>query len=118
MKRTLTIFAIAVISTIAASAAEIEGYVVDVACSADTVKGGQKAAMEHDKDCALMAPCIKSGYGVLTADNKFIRFDAVGSSKALAAIKATDKKDNLKVKVVGELEANGDSMTVTSISIL
>lgn len=116
MKRTFAILAMAVISTVAASAAEIEGIVVDVACSSDTVKGGQKAAQEHDKDCALMAPCVKSGYGVMTSDNKFIKFDAAGNEKTLAALKATDKKDNLKVKVVGDV--SGDTMTVTSISIL
>jgi hypothetical protein len=116
MKRTLTILAMAAISAVAASAAEIEGIVIDVACSTDTLKGGQAAAQQHDKDCALMAPCVKSGYGVMTSDNKFIKFDAAGNEKMLAALKATDKKDNLKIKVSGDV--SGDSMTVTSVAIL
>lgn len=116
MKRTLTILAMAAVSTVLASAAEIEGVVVDVACSTDTLKGGQAAALQHDKDCALMAPCVKSGYGVVTSDNKFIKFDADGNTKMLAALKATDKKDNLKIKVSGDV--SGDTMTVTSVAIL
>jgi hypothetical protein len=116
MKRTLIILAMAAVSTVAASAAEIEGIVVDVACSSDVVKGGQKAAKEHDKDCALMTACVKSGYGVMTSDDKFIKFDAAGNEKMLAALKASDKKDNLKIKVVGDV--SGDTMTVSSVTLL
>jgi hypothetical protein len=63
-----------------------------------------------------MGPCIKSGYGVLTSDNKFIKFDAAGNTKMLAALKATDKKDNLKIRVAGDV--TGDTIAVTSVSLL
>jgi hypothetical protein len=48
--------------------------------------------------------CLKSGYGVYTDDNKFLKFDGAGDRKALAAIKASKKLDDLEVEVTGEVK--------------
>jgi hypothetical protein len=120
MKRTLLRFTglavFAAASLVIASAAEFEGVLMDQACAADSAKDGQKAALKHDKDCALMAACVKSGYGIITADDKYIKLDQGATDKVVAALKKTDKADNLKVKVSGEL--SGDTITVTSITII
>jgi len=57
----------------------------------------------------------KSGYGVFTADNKYLVFDAAGNEQAAAALKSSKKKDNLKVKVSGEVD--GETIKVASLKL-
>jgi hypothetical protein len=98
------------------SAAEIEGVLLDQACaSGDGLKDGQKGALKHERDCALMGPCVKSGFGIVTADDKFLKFDAAGNEKALALLQKTTKKDNLRMKVAGDI--TGDQIAVQSITL-
>jgi len=100
----------------AASAAEVEGILIDKMCSAKALSGGQSAAKAHDKDCLLQDACTKTGYGVYTADGKYLKLDAAGDEKALAAIKASKKKDNFNVRVTGDVQ--GDSIKVTNLKLL
>lgn len=84
--------------------------VVDVACS-------KKVAADpdsHTRDCALQ--CAKSGYGILTSSQKFLKFDAVGNERIQEALKASDKRDHLRVNVEGEVQ--GDTLKVASIKLL
>jgi hypothetical protein len=120
MKRTLLRFTglaiLATSSLVIASAAEFEGVLLDQACAADSAKDGQKAALKHDKDCLLMGACVKSGYGIITKDDKFVKLDQGATEKVEAAVKASNKADGFKVKVTGEL--TGDTITVSSIKII
>lgn len=110
----------------AAQAEEIKGILMDQMCSgkADlrisgatgTLVGGRIVAEAHTRECALMPECQKSGYGVYTQDNKFLKFDEAGNRKALAAIKASTKLDDFEVEVTGEVK--GDSIKVASLKIL
>jgi hypothetical protein len=70
-------------------------------------------ADEHPRSCAIQ--CAKGGYGVITADGKFLKFDEAGNKKVLEALKKSDKKDHLRATVEGTL--NGDVITVASLSI-
>src|SRR5271170_4701673 len=106
---------LAVFSAVA-SAAQVDGILIDKMCSGKALSGGQAAATAHDKDCLLQDACIKSGYGVYTADGKYLKLDAAGDAKALAAIKASKKKDNYKVQVTGDV--SGDSIKVTSLKLM
>jgi len=94
--------------------AAVENYkdvpVVDVNCS----KKVAATADAHTRDCALM--CEKSGFGIVTADKKFLKFDADGNAKILAALKASDKTDHLRVNVSGDVQ--GDTIKVTSVKLL
>jgi hypothetical protein len=84
--------------------------VIDVNCS-------QKAAANpdaHTRDCALK--CAGSGFGILTKDQQFLKFDAAGNAKIVDALKASSKKDHLRVDVNGQLQ--GDTLKVTSIKLL
>jgi hypothetical protein len=85
--------------------------VVDVNCS-------KKVAADpdsHTRDCALK--CEKSGYGILTKDNKqFLKLDANGNAQVIAALKASDKKDHLRADVTGDVE--GDTIKVSSVKLL
>ena len=68
----------------------------------------------HTRACALK--CEASGYGVITSDKKFLKFDAEGNKQVVVALKASDKKDHLRADVTGEVQ--GDTLKVTSIKLL
>ena len=108
-----------------ASATQVQGVLIDKQCSskAETrivpgprLEGGIIVAYVHTKQCALMPACQKSGYGVFTYDNKFLAFDEAGNRKALEALKATKKEDDLKVEVTGEIQ--NDTIKVTGLKLL
>lgn len=83
--------------------------VVDTMCSV-------KAKAEPDKHstkCALT--CANSGFGILTADGTYLKFDEAGNEKAVAALKQTKKTDHLRVTVTGERD--GDTIKVQSLSL-
>lgn len=83
--------------------------VVDVNCS-------KKAAANpdaHTRDCALQ--CASSGFGIVTKDQKFLKFDDAGNQKVLAELKSSDKKDHLRVNVTGEVQ--GDTLKVASVTL-
>src|SRR5580693_7750731 len=109
-----------------APAETIKGVLMDQMCSgkADlrisgatgTLVGGRIVAEAHTRECALMPACQKSGYGVYTSDNKFLKFDEAGNRKALAALKASTKLDDLEVEITGEVK--DDTIKVATLKIL
>jgi hypothetical protein len=112
---------------IAATAAPttVQGVLMDRECSSKAevrvvpgarLEGGMLVAYVHMRQCALMPACQKSGYGVFTYENKFLTFDVAGNQKALAALKASKKEDDLKVEVTGEIQ--GDTINVVSLRLL
>jgi hypothetical protein len=68
----------------------------------------------HPRACALK--CAASGFGIVTQDKHFLKFDAEGNTKIVEALKASDKKDRLRVDVTGEV--HGDTLKVISIKLL
>ena len=106
MKRLAILTAAASLLSVAAFAETFNGTVVDVMC-----KGKDLAS--HTKKCAV--GCAKGGYALVTSDGKFIKFDEAGNAKALAALKATSKENDLKAKVEGKMD--GDVLEVSSIAI-
>jgi len=68
---------------------------------------------QHTTKCAIT--CARSGYGILTSDGSYLKFDKAGNEKALAALKATKKADHLRATVTGERE--GDNIKVQSLSL-
>jgi uncharacterized membrane protein YphA (DoxX/SURF4 family) len=67
----------------------------------------------HTTQCALQ--CVKGGYGLIDAKGTFLKFDAAGNEKIVAALKATKKTDHLRATVTGERD--GDTIKVSSVSI-
>jgi len=113
MVKASSLFLMMVMCTVSALAADDNFNnvpVVDVNCS-------KKAAADpdsHARDCALK--CAASGFGIVTKDNRFLKFDAEGNTKIANALKASDKKDHLRVDVSGAV--HGDTLKVTSIKLL
>jgi len=105
---------------------DVKGILMDEMCSGKAdlrisgasglLEGGRIVAEAHTRECALMPQCQKSGYGVYTEDNKFLKFDPAGNRKAYAAIKASAKLDDLEVEVTGDVK--GDTIKVESLKIL
>jgi hypothetical protein len=93
---------------------KISGYLVDAVCAGHHATEAGYAA-NHDKKCNLMDVCVKSGYSVITADQKVLKFDTKGNEQALALIKATDKDKDWKVVVTGKVE--GQTIAVTSLAV-
>ena len=106
MKKLAMFAAAASLLSVAAFAETWNGTLVDVMCKDKDIAG-------HTKKCAL--GCAKSGFGLVTSDGKFMKFDEAGNAKALAALKATGKEKDLKAKVEGALD--GDTVQVSSIAI-
>jgi hypothetical protein len=105
----------ALFSSLPLAAESVDGYLVDKMCSAKIVEKGAGAAKMHTKMCAMMPNCKGSGFGVVTADGKFLKFDADGDSKAVKLLEGTDKKDSIKVSVDGKVD--GDNIKVTKLSL-
>src|SRR5580692_5553075 len=126
MKTLLRLLIVVSAFAIAAHAEEIKGIMMDQMCSgkADlrisgatgTLVGGRIVAEAHTRECLLMPECQKSGFGVYTSDNKFLKFDEAGNRKALAAIKASSKLDDFEVEITGEVK--GDTIKVVSLKVL
>jgi hypothetical protein len=112
MKMLASLLALGLMSTpvLAATQTFNDVSILDVSCS----KKAAADADAHTRECAL--GCEKSGFGILTADNKFLKFDAEGNAKILAALKGSDKADHLRVNVSGDVK--GDTIKVTSVKLL
>jgi hypothetical protein len=109
MKIVFVLCALLAASSIVALAGEWQGYLMDSMCAAKM----RDKASTHKAKCALN--CSKGGYGLVTADGKYIKFDEAGNARALAALKSTAKTEDLKAKVTGTM--NGDMIQVESIVI-
>jgi hypothetical protein len=83
--------------------------IVDANCSAK-VKNNPDA---HTRNCAMQ--CAKSGFGILTADGTYLKFDSNGNDQALAALRGSQASDHLRATVTGERD--GDTIKVKSLKM-
>jgi hypothetical protein len=83
--------------------------VVDSLCYEDV----KDAPDEHTTSCALQ--CVKGGYGLITPEGEFLRFDAAGNEQTQAVLEATEKEKRLRATVVGTRA--GETVTVRSIRL-
>ena len=125
MKITLALLLLAVLISAPSFAADtkpasqkqtIQGHLVDVACATENAQKPKAGfAEKHDKDCLTMPDCVETGYSVLTADNKVIKFDKQGNEQAKKLIAETNKKADWKIAVTGTV--NGDTIAVDSLKL-
>src|SRR6266481_6325075 len=102
MKRAVCLFAFLVNM---AAAETLSGTVVDIMCRGKDLAG-------HTRESAVT--CSKSGYGLVTADGKFLKFDESGNARAFSALKKLTKEKDLKAKASGTV--SGDVLKVESIA--
>ena len=67
----------------------------------------------HTRNCALQ--CSKNGFGILTQDGTFLKFDSHGNQQALSELKNSQANDHLRVTVAGDRE--GDTIKVKSLKM-
>ncbi len=84
--------------------------VVDQSCSSKVADNPDA----HTRDCALK--CEKSGFGIVTEDKQFLKFDAAGNAKIVKALEKSKETDHLRVNVKGDVD--GDTLKVSSIKLL
>jgi len=89
------------------AAETLSGTVVDVMCRG-------KDLASHTRECAVT--CSKSGFGLVTADGKFLKFDESGNARTLTALKKLGREKDLKAKVTGS--ATGEVVKVEGIEFL
>jgi hypothetical protein len=104
------LFGVGAFPSLAAVATYDNVPVIDVKCSHKVASNPDS----HTRACAL--GCAASGFGIMTKDGTFLKFDAAGNDKILQALKASSKKDHLRVDVTGD--ANNGSLKVISIKLL
>lgn len=111
MKLLASLLALGLLATPALAATKTFNNVavVDVNCS-QKVAGNPDA---HTRECALA--CADSGYGILTADKQFLKFDADGNTMILKELKESRKADHLRVDVTGDVQ--GDKIKVASVKL-
>lgn len=88
-------------------AGEWTGYLMDTMCAASRLD----KASSHTTEC--MKRCKQSGFGLVTQEGKYIKFDEKGNIKALNELERTGKQDELLVKVTGEMR--GSMIRVESV---
>ena len=98
-----------------ASGTELQGVIIDPNCAQDILKHGRHVVKKRH-ECSLMKDYAREGYGMITDDRRFFRFDDAGNKRARELLKNTSDRDNLKVIVSGEID--GSIIKVANISLL
>ena|SRR2546425_264950 len=83
----------------------VDGYFMPSKCKKEDPK-------THTTECALI--CKSSGFGVVTADGKYVGFTPDGNKKAIAMLQSTSKTAHLQVSVQGSRQ--GPLLVVESIA--
>ena len=94
-------------------AVKVTGYLIDNAC-AESAKDLATRAKGHTVSCALMDNCEKSGYSVVTDDNKRYKLSEKGEGMAAELLKNTKTTKGVKVTVEGNY--TGAELDVTKIT--
>jgi hypothetical protein len=93
----------------------VEGYLVDVACaSINAKKPGFGAG--HGRTCLRMPSCADSGYGVLTDDRRFIRFDQNGNDQTRKLLADLTLETGIRIGVSGAID--GDHIAVANLHLV
>src|SRR5689334_9443770 len=90
-------------------------FVVPLLCTAETWKNASLVDANcsgkvkdnpgaHTRACALQ--CAKSGFGILTSNGTFLKFDSEGNEQATAALKSSQAADHLRATVTGDREGD------------
>jgi hypothetical protein len=104
----LTLAAVALAGTLAAETFK-NVSLIDTQC-VDKVKSNPD---KHTVKCAMS--CEDGGYGILTSEGKYLKFDDAGNKKAVSALQATKKTDHIRATVEGTVA--GDEIKVSSLTL-
>ena len=89
------------------------GILIDAMC-AGAFGANQEKFVKHKVSCALMEPCVESGFGLFSG-GEFYRFDSDGDAKALVYFQGLDQDaGNIRVEVTGDF--SGGAVRVSQIA--
>jgi len=113
----VTLLVLAALPALAAKGKKVtlSGVLVDVSCATERARDLDGLRIKHTKKCLQMPDCDKSGFALLTADNKVIRFDEAGNQQARTLIAKTEKERDWQVKVSGRLD--GEALAVKKLTL-
>jgi hypothetical protein len=94
-------------------AIKVTGFLIDNSC-ADSAKDLGARAKTHTVSCAMMDSCEKSGYSVVTDDNKRYKLNEKGEGMAAELLKNTKSTKGVKVALEGNY--NGTEVDVTKLA--
>jgi hypothetical protein len=93
---------------------KVSGYLIDNACAGSAKGDLATRAKGHTVSCALMDSCEKSGYSVVTDDNKRYKLNEKGEGMAAELLKNTKSTKGVRVALEGN--SNGDVVDVTKLT--
>lgn len=99
-KMTVLLTLVLALPTFAAAETWNNVSIIDSQCSTKA-KANPDA---HTRTCAMA--CAKSGFGILTKDGQYLKFDNKGNQEALNLLQNSTEKDHLRVDVTGEKQGN------------
>jgi hypothetical protein len=91
----------------------VKGYIVDAACGAR--RSSPAGAASHSIVCLRAIACQHSGYILVTADKRILKFDPDGNEKAFKFLTGVNKETDIKVTVTGKID--GEKISVTKIEL-
>jgi hypothetical protein len=109
LRKSLTLIALFATPLLCTAETWTNAPLVDANCASKV----KNAADAHTRACALQ--CSKSGFGILTEDGTFLKFDSQGNQQALSELKSSQANDHLRATVTGDRE--GDTIKVKSLKL-
>lgn len=97
MRTKMLLLPVVLLATSAAWAGEWTGYLMDSMCAPSM----REKAASHTADC--IRKCASSGFGIVTEDGAYLKFNEKGNALALNALDQSKKEERLEVKVSGKL---------------
>ncbi len=89
------------------------GNLIDTACATKSA-GHMDKVKGHPRSCSLMEGCTKSGFGIVTTDGKFHKFDEQGNKLALEVLQNSKTEKDVMVSVTGTEDAGTIKVTKES----
>ncbi|HLJ26263.1 MAG TPA: hypothetical protein VKY85_06100 [Candidatus Angelobacter sp.] len=95
----------------------IKGVLLDTFCYDRLKPKGhlEISSAMHSRDCLRAPLCSRGGFGVLTEDKRYIKFDQDGNEKVRKFIATFSRETDIRITVTGAVD--GDKMTITKIEL-
>lgn len=115
MRKNLPVLSILLAIASLAQGTDLQGVIIDIKCAQDILKHGRQIVKKR-RECSLSKHYSRTGYGIITDDQKFFRFDDAGNKRALELLKNSSDRDNVKVVIAGDID--GRTIKVANMSLL
>jgi hypothetical protein len=91
-----------------------KGYLIDLLCAQERTKE-RDLGQQHTSKCLKMPACDRSGFGILLEDNRVLKFDQSGNTKARKLLQNAYSA-KIKIRISGTISA-GDIVRIDKIDL-